>query len=83
MIPPTMDFFEAALLCKIIFSDTSDFSEGEIRCLYAENPVSYSELFEGKWDGKLKKNEPIDGDYGINKEREVFWYVGNEWKSIK
>lgn len=56
--------------------DTSDFEEGEIRPVF--NPSASRE-----WDKKIPKIRPLNYDIGINKEKEPFVYINNQWKSIK
>lgn len=61
---------------------TDDFKEDEIRCLNPKNPLPIKKLNE--WDGILEVKEPIHGDYGMNKNREIFWRTSKgEWKPIK
>lgn len=59
-----------------------DFSENEVRCINPKNPLPIIEL--NKFDGILEPKNPIHGDYGMNKEREIFWYTSSGiWKPIK
>lgn len=58
-----------------------DFGEEEIRCLNPRNPLPIKKL--NNWDGILEPKEPIQGDIGMNKNREIFHFRNGIWKSIK
>lgn len=63
-------------------ADTSDFGEEEIRVLNPSIPLTIDNLSE--WDRILVPKEPFNGDIGINKKKEMFYYdQNNEWINIK
>lgn len=65
----------------VLLADVSEIKDGEVVCLAAKNPpiIAHPE----KWDGVLEYKKPIVGDLGIDNKRNMYWYVNNNWKSIK
>jgi len=76
------ELFYHGLSLTVHLADVSEFNEDEVKCVSPLNPVAVAALEQGKWDGKLQDKKPINGDFGINKKKEIFCYVRNEWKPI-
>ncbi len=71
------DIFNYGMVLIHLKADVSDFEEGEVRTLACN--YSLKELEEIKTI-KLEKKEAFFGDYGINKNRDLFIYFPNGWR---
>ena len=60
---------------------TDNFEEGEIRCIAPENPPTIKNI--ESWDGILRNKQPVYGDFGIDKDRNRYWFTNKDgWRKI-
>lgn len=75
-----MDIFTACIIMSSQLSDTSDFTDSEVRSI--PNNFTYEELLTRKELIPVEKRTPEIGDYGINKNKDLHLFMNEKWLSI-